>query len=78
MSSISIWYRPEGNEPEKVDTARSQKQAQRLLYEYQMAFGCLPRQHRHGKDKLWAGRKDQEPEWTESELLYQKTHREEV
>lgn len=59
--SVSIWYRREGCKPEVVDRASSEKEAAYLEYEYAMAFGTLPRQHRHGKDKVWAGRRDSEP-----------------
>jgi hypothetical protein len=59
--SISIWYRYEGQKPEKIDSASSQREADRLAGEYTMAFGCCPGQFRHGKDKVWAGRRDQEP-----------------
>lgn len=59
--NISIWYRNNGNKPEVVDRASSKNEAAYLEHEYRMAFGCLPGQHRHGKDKVWAGRKDEEP-----------------
>jgi hypothetical protein len=59
--AVSIWYRYEGKRPEKIDSASSQREADRLAGEYTMAFGCGPRQHRHGKDNVWAGRRDQEP-----------------
>lgn len=59
--SVGIWYRYEGSYAEKVDSARNQKEAEYLLHEYRMAFALLPGQHRHGKDKLWVGRKIDEP-----------------
>ena len=58
--TISIWYRAHGREPEVVDRASSQKEAAYLAHEYAMAFACQYGQHRHEKDKVWAGRKDQE------------------
>ena len=58
---VSVWYRREGAKPEVVDRFSTLKEAERMAYEYAMAFGTLPRQHRHGKDKVWAGRLDQEP-----------------
>jgi hypothetical protein len=57
----SIWYKREGCSPEVVDRVSSDREAHRLAYEYSMAFGTLPGQHRHGKDVVWAGRKDQQP-----------------
>lgn len=59
--TISIWYRNGCNPPEVVDRASSRDEADRLAYEYSMAFATLPGQHRHGKDKVWAGRKNEEP-----------------
>lgn len=57
---IAIWFRAEGCKPEKIDQAPKHEIAH-LLYEYQLAFAVLPGQHRHGKDKVWAGRKKDEP-----------------
>lgn len=59
--AISIWYKPEHGKIEKVDTAPA-GQAGYLVHEYQMAYGVLPGQHRHGKDKVWAGLKSDEPQ----------------
>jgi hypothetical protein len=59
---ISIWYRHERSKPEKIDSAKTQSAADRLAQEYAMAYAVLPGQHRHGKDKVWAGRRDQEPQ----------------
>lgn len=59
--SVSIWYRHENKPPEVIDRASTESQAQYLCAEYRMAFGVLPGQHRYGKDKVWAGRRDQEP-----------------
>lgn len=59
--AISIWFRYEGKKPEKIDSASTQREADFLVGEYTMAFGCGYRQDRHGKDKVWAGRRDQEP-----------------
>jgi hypothetical protein len=61
MATVSIWYRHESKPPEVCDRATSPKEAEYLAHEYAMAFGCLPGQHRYRKDKVWAGRKDQEP-----------------
>ena len=61
MPTISIWYRYEGGKPEVIDRANSEKEAFYLAHEYRQAFGCDFRQHRWGKDNVWAGRKDQEP-----------------
>lgn len=59
--AISIWYRYANNKPEVVDRATNKMQAAYLEYEYRMAFGVLPGQHRYGKDRVWAGRKIDEP-----------------
>jgi len=59
--SISIWYRYNGEPPEKIDEASTQKEATLLAHEYAVAFGTLRGQHRYGKDKVWHGRKDSEP-----------------
>ena len=61
MATISIWYRQEGRAPEKIDTANTPQQALYLAVEYAIAFGCAEGQHRHGKDKVWFGRRDKEP-----------------
>ena len=58
---ISVWFRAEGKRPEKVDEARTMREAEYLAREYAMAFAVLPGQHRAGKDKVWAGRRDGEP-----------------
>lgn len=60
--TISIWYRSQGRAPEVVDRASTPGEANYLAHEYALAFGTMPGQHRHGKDKVWAGRKDQEPQ----------------
>lgn len=60
--TVSVWYQAEGRKPEVVDRASSPGQASYLAYEYAMAFGCLPGQHRHGKDCVWAGRRDEKPQ----------------
>lgn len=57
---MNIWYRHEGKEPEKVDSC-AKNEVGYMLSNYRMAFGCAPGQHRYGKDKLWAGRKCDEP-----------------
>jgi len=56
MATISIWAQAKGTgkPPEKVDDASSEKQAQYLAGEYQMAFGP--------SFIVWAGRKDQQPQ----------------
>ena len=59
---ISIWYKAQGRPPEVCDRASSPREAAYLEYEYAMAFAVLPGQHRHGKDKVWSGRRDQEPQ----------------
>lgn len=59
--TISIWYRYDSGKPEVVDRENNWTEAYRLLAEYSMAFAVLPWQHRHGKDKVWAGRKIDEP-----------------
>ena len=53
MPTISIWAKARGKPPEKVDDASSEKQAQFLAREYQMAFGP--------SFVVWAGRKDEGP-----------------
>ena len=53
MATISIWAKAQGKPPEKVDDASSEKQAQYLAREYQMAFGP--------SFIVWAGRRDQQP-----------------
>jgi hypothetical protein len=53
MATFSIWAKAKGKPPEKVDDASSEKQAQYLAREYQMAFGP--------GFVVWAGRKDQQP-----------------
>lgn len=58
---IGIWYKYENKKPEKVDEASNIKEASYLYGEYALAFGLLPRQHRHGKDKLWIGLMRDEP-----------------
>jgi hypothetical protein len=58
---MNIWYRREGREPEIIDRT-GKADASYMLREYQMAFGLLFGQPRHGKDKLWLGRKIDEPE----------------
>lgn len=58
---ISIWFRAEGKRPEKVDETRTRSEAGYLAREYAMAFAVLPGQHRSGKDKVWAGRRVDEP-----------------
>jgi hypothetical protein len=58
---VSIWYKAQGRKPEVCDRANNEREAAYLAHEYSMAFGVLPGQHRHGKDKVWAGRKDDEP-----------------
>lgn len=57
---MTIWFRAEGREPERVETC-AKKDAGYLVREYRLAFGLNPGQHRHGKDKLWAGKKTDEP-----------------
>lgn len=59
--TISIWYRREGSKPEVVDRASSRQEAEYLAGDYSLAFACRPGQHRYLKDKVWAGRKDEEP-----------------
>jgi len=59
--TVSIWYRREGAAPEVVDRFNSREEAGRMATEYGMAFATLYGQHRYGKDKVWAGRKDEEP-----------------
>ena len=57
---MKIWFKHENGKPEVVDEVSS-REANGMLYEYMIAFGCLPGQHRYGKDKLWVGRKKDEP-----------------
>ena len=61
MATISIWYRYDGGKPEVIDRAGNENEAAYLAHEYAMAFACLPGQHRYGKDRVWAGRRDEEP-----------------
>lgn len=73
--SISIWYRRQGDKPEVIDRASSANDAAYLEHEYRMAFGLLPGQHRYGKDKVWAGRKDAEPKAEVGEVIAVDFHR---
>jgi len=59
---IEIWYKPEGGYVEVVDTATDLQGANYLLGEYILAYALLPGQHRHGKDKLWIGTEQDEPQ----------------
>lgn len=59
--TISIWYKREGARPEVVDRFGSKAEAASMAVQYGMAFATLYGQHRHGKDKVWAGRRDEEP-----------------
>lgn len=59
--SISIWYKRENSKPEKIDEANTINQALYLAGEYCIAFGVYRGQHRYGKDKVWAGRRIDEP-----------------
>jgi superfamily I DNA and/or RNA helicase len=61
MVAISIWFRSQGKKPEKVDEASSRKEASILLREYRMAFGVMNGGHRVQKDKMWMGRRKDEP-----------------
>lgn len=58
---ISIWYKRAGEKPEVIDRASNVRTAEYIAHEYKMAYGTLPGQPRHGKDKVWAGRKNEEP-----------------
>lgn len=59
-SKVRIWYKREFGRPELVDTCSKQDVCY-MLHEYAMAMAVLPGQHRHGKDKVWAGRRCDEP-----------------
>jgi hypothetical protein len=59
--TISIWYKHGDHKPEIIDRANNEREAAYLEHEYKMAYGCLPGQRRYKKDKVWAGRRDQEP-----------------
>lgn len=58
--TVKIWYRPEGGKPEVVDEFPG-RLSDRMFAEYQAAYGVRPGDHRHGKDKLWMGRRKDEP-----------------
>lgn len=58
----SIWYRREGCKPEKIDNCDNRPGViQYIMHEYRLAFALYPGQDRYGKDKLWFGRKKDEP-----------------
>jgi hypothetical protein len=57
---MNIWFRREGGKPEKIDNC-SVSEVDYVIGEYRMAFAMMPGQHRFGKDKLWAGKKSDEP-----------------
>jgi hypothetical protein len=59
---ISIWGRYRDNKPEVIDRASDQRQAEYMLGEYMLAFGAYPGQCHHKDWKLWAGRRDAEPQ----------------
>lgn len=61
MPNISIWCRYEGDKPVVIDTATSQRDAEYVAHNYALAIGSLPGQHRFRKDKVWAGRRVDEP-----------------
>jgi hypothetical protein len=50
---IKIWYQPESGAREVVDTAATAAEADRLVAEYRLAFGCAAGGHRFGKDRVW-------------------------
>jgi hypothetical protein len=58
---ISIWYRHEHDKPDRIDQAPTLHQAARLALKYSLAFACLPGQDRFNRDKVWAGRRIDEP-----------------
>jgi hypothetical protein len=58
---ISIWFRFRDNAPTVLDRAPDRARANYLAHEYAMALGCLPGQAGYGRDRVWAGRRDQEP-----------------
>lgn len=58
---VKIWFKAEGCKPEAIDIAKDYRTAGYLFHEYALAFGVLPGQPRHGKDKLWIGLKRNEP-----------------
>jgi hypothetical protein len=58
---MKVWFKYDANsKPEVIDDLPKQE-AQRCLYEYMMAHGVLPGQHRHGKSKVWMGLRRDEP-----------------
>ena len=59
--TVSVWYKREGCRPEVVDRFGSKEEAARMATEYGMSFATLRGQHRYGKDKVWAGRLNEEP-----------------
>lgn len=58
--TISIWYKHE-DKYEVVDRAGDKDTADHMANDYAMAFATQYGQHRHGKDKVWAERRDEEP-----------------
>jgi hypothetical protein len=60
MAKTSIWYRPQGGKAERIEICE-EHEALYLAAEYRIAFACGFYQHRYGKDKVWIGRKKDEP-----------------
>lgn len=59
--ATKIWFKAQGGKPEVIDTSDRDNSVESLLYNYRQAFGVCPGQARHGKDKVWAGRRKDEP-----------------
>jgi hypothetical protein len=59
--SIIIWCRHKGREAEKIDEAANQREANYLVGEYALAFGCRPGQFSERDCVVWAGRKKDDP-----------------
>jgi hypothetical protein len=55
-----IWGKYGNQTPEKIDTA-PKHDAQRMLREYNLAFGCFRGGPHEKKWKLWLGRRKDEP-----------------
>ena len=57
---INIWFRYENKKPEIIDKCEPDS-LQYMLREYRLAYGLYPFMPRYKKDKIWFGRKCDEP-----------------
>lgn len=58
--TVAIWYRYGTQAAEKVDEVAADDVGV-MVAEYRMAYALNPGQSNHGKAKLWAGLKKDEP-----------------